>query len=874
MYTIITTHKNPDFDGFAAAYAAKFLYDKSIIVIEGEAAKNLADFLNIYDLEYLKEKDFKSNFSNQIKNNDFKKVVVVDTADINRIPQSVKNLIESGIEVDIYDHHPVMREKNINGNDFSVETGSATTLIVDKLLRETIDLPDVYETMFLIAIHEDTGNFVYSTTTPLDHKVAAELIERGAKIEEVEEFVSLEMTEEQKGLFDTLYNNIIELFVNEIEVYIAYAEVDKFIGGLNVITHKIFETLTPNILFSVVKMGKNIYIVSRSKTNQIDLNKLLEEFGGGGHKKAGSAKVKDSSLHQVVQKLAKTLRTSFVPVLQAHNIMSSPVRTTFVEEKIDKVFEIMDQTGHSGLPVIDKNRLVGIITKKDIEKAKKHNLGNAPVKAIMSENLKIVEIDTNITQIRKLMAEYDIGRIPVLKNDVLVGIVTRSDILRIAHGSGEYNINPIIKENYDVFNVRYLMEKHISKKNMNLLRLLGSYGAEKNMPVYVVGGFVRDLIMEVKNEDIDIVVEGDAIEFGKYVSEQLLIKVLFHKQFNTCSLFMKDGFRIDVATARTEYYLAPAELPKVEISTIKKDLYRRDFSINAMAIKLNPESFGNLLDFFGCKKDLENKIIKVLYSLSFVEDPTRILRAVRFEQRYGFKIEDTTIKYLQEAVEGQYLEKVTGPRIREEIEKILKETNPLKSIRRLGEFKIISHIFPYSYYTPTLDKDIETMFEFYNFLKFNMPEYVRKMREIHILTYILLQHTPVDSLVFIEFRYGFPKKFFEKLQISKKAVSKLNNYKIEKNKNIKLSNFYEQTKNFNNEQLIFTYVKLSDTIKKDYLEYLKKIKDLKLKISGKDLMEHGYKGKEISEKIEEITKDILDERIKAGEELELIRRKN
>ncbi|MGM0640809.1 MAG: CBS domain-containing protein [Thermotogota bacterium] len=865
MKTIITTHNNPDFDGFAAAFAASLIYENPIIVIKGQPAKNLNEFLHIYDLEFFTEKEFLNEFNNDISKNNFNKVVIVDTADINRIPKTVKKIIETGIEVDIYDHHPKMRERNIQGSDFSREMGAAATLVLEKVFEKKVDLPDTYETLFLIAIHEDTGNFVYTTTKIEDHLIAAELMKNGARLEEVEEFVSLEMTEEQKNLFDKLYNNIHDFYVNDLNVYISYWEIEKFVGGLNVITHKIFEALMPDILFVVVRMGKNIYIVGRSRTEEIDLNTILSVFGGGGHKKAGAAKVKNENIQVIIEKIISKLKKSFIPVIKASNIMSSPVRTILSEQKVEKAYEIMEQTGHSSLPVVDKNKLVGLITKKDVEKANKHNLSHAPVKSVMTKKLKVVDSDTTVSHIRKMMAENDIGRLPVLKDGILVGIITRSDILRASNGVLDFSPNPIIKEKYNTFNVSKMMHNQLPKRILNLLRLLGSFGTEKNTPVYVVGGFVRDLLLNVENFDIDIVVEGDGPEFGKFVSEQLLIKYVVHEKFNTCSLFFKDGFRIDVATARTEYYESPAELPKVEVSTIKKDLYRRDFSINAMAIKLNQENFGTLLDFFNSKKDLEEGLIKVLYSLSFVEDPTRILRAIRFEQRYNFEIDDQTSEYMKRAVKNEYLEKVTGPRLREELEKILKEPKPLKSIRRMGEFKIISHLFSFSYYTPTLDKDVEKLFEVYNYFENNYEKYTYKVRFLHVLLFILLQYTPEDSIHFIEYRYGLPGHFYDNLAEAKESYEKLNN-----TKSPNYSQFFDNIKILNNEQIIFVATKLKDNLREKLFNYFYKIENLELSVNGKELKDKGYYGKEIKDKLEELTKKLLDEEIKLGEERKYI----
>ncbi|PNS02515.1 tRNA nucleotidyltransferase [Petrotoga miotherma DSM 10691] len=880
---MITTHKNADFDGFAACVAASLIYEDAIIVLEGEPQQNLKEFLNIYDIPYEKENDFIKNYQEEIKNHNFEKVVIVDTADINRIPEFIKSLIEQGIEVDIYDHHPELKEQNIKGNNYSKEVGSATTLVVQKLLESKIVLPDTYETLFLIAIHEDTGNFVFSTTTPLDHQISAELLKGGARIEEVEEFVSLEMTKEQKELFDKLYNNVQELTLEEITIHIAYSEINKFIGGLNVITHKLFETLTPDVLFVVVKMGKSIYIVARSRIEEIDLNKILSLFGGGGHKKAGSAKTKGLRIQEVIDKIKKELKSSFVPVLKAKHIMSSPVRTILSFETVERAHELMFQTGHSGLPVISDNKLVGIVTKKDIEKAMKHGLKNAPVKAIMSTNLKVADVETSLNQVRRIMAEADIGRIPVLKDGILVGIITRTDLLRATNGVFNFSLSPILEEKYKSQNLKKEMEKILPTSILNLLKLIGLYGNELGLNVYVVGGFVRDLLLAINSKsngtksipyDIDVVVEGDGLLFGKYVAKQLRAKYIEHPKFHTCSIFYRNGenkiIRIDIATARTEYYEEAGELPKVELSTIKKDLYRRDFSINAMAIKLNSGSFGILMDFFNCKKDLEEGKIRILYPLSFIEDPTRILRAIRFEQRFGFEIEPNTLTKLEEAVEKGYLEKVTGMRIREELEKILEEPEPMKAVKRMGKLKIIFHLFEKTYYSPTLEKDLEKLFDVKGYFKANLPSYLNKVRLFHLVLDVLLQYTPEESLKKISERYGLPKDFIKNLMQVKKVYSEISKDLNDKEKILKLSYFYEKTNGFQNEQLIFLAVKLPEELLEKYYEYLRKIEKLKLSITGKDLLKKGYEGVQIKAKLEEIKKKLLNGEIQPGEEKNLI----
>ena len=170
---------------------------------------------------------------------------------------------------------------------------------------------------------------------------------------------------------------------------------------------------------------------------------------------------------------------------------------------------------------------------------------------------------------------------------------------------------------------------------IQLLQSIGEVADKLDFNAFAVGGFVRDLLMKKTNLDLDIVIEGDGIAFAKALAAHLGGRYRTHERFKTAVVLMPDDFKIDIATARLEYYEYPAAMPMVELSSIKLDLYRRDFTINAMAIQLNQEHFGTLIDFFNSQNDLKQKSIKVLHNLSFVEDPSRIFRAVRFEKRNG-----------------------------------------------------------------------------------------------------------------------------------------------------------------------------------------------------------------------------------------------
>ncbi|ONN26767.1 tRNA nucleotidyltransferase [Thermosipho affectus] len=811
---VVTPHKSPDFDGFAAAYAFKKLNPDFKLVVSGRFQQNLEEFLRLFDFEYINEKSI---------DEDIEKLVVVDTGTLDRVGNKIKEKLKLSSKIKVYDHHPAIKihEKKLDIDVF--EIGSITTYFVLQIKEKNIEINENEATLFAIAIYEDTGNFLYDTTKPEDLEAAKFLLEKGAMLEYIQEFTNLEINTEQKNLMHMLGENIEIVKLDNNEIAIASAEIEKFIGGLNIITTKLWEFENYDTLISVVRMGKKIFIVGRTKSEEVNIKKLMEAFGGGGHFKAGSATLQNVSIDEVIYKLKHVLSQAIESSRKAKDIMTSLVRTVLSHETIGKVNELMNLTGHGGFPIIEGNKLVGIVTRKAVDKAIRHGLSNRPVKSIMNTKLITVYEDESILKVKKIMLENDIGRIPVLnKNNILVGIITRTDLLNADIEKAKNK-----KVNIDFFeDAKSIMIKNIPNKVLNLLRLLGTYGDDNKTPVYVVGGFVRDLFLGIKNFDIDLVVEGNGIEFARYASKQLGVKMVEHEKFLTASLFFKDGFRIDIATARTEYYDKPAELPKVDVSTIKKDLYRRDFTINAMAIKLNSGEFGTLYDFFGSRKDLENKIIRVLHKLSFIEDPTRIIRAVRFEQRFDFKIEDETLEILKETLEGNYLEKVTGQRIRQELEKIIKEKDPVKGIKRLAELKILMHIFPKTYFTTTMEKKLKNMLVSFDLLK----NIYTKRNIFYAFLRILLEFYDMESLKNVEERYGIPKKFVDELKKTERRLIPV----IEMIKTrIKFSDIYKVIGKpiFETATHIMAY--LDDNNSREYFKkYLERVFSTKLNIKG------------------------------------------
>ncbi len=236
----------------------------------------------------------------------------------------------------------------------------------------------------------------------------------------------------------------------------------------------------------------------------------------------------------------------------------------------------------------------------------------------------------------------------------------------------------------------------------SLLRETGQLADRRRVRVYATGGFVRDLLIGIPNLDLDLVVEGNGIRFAKALTQRYQARVTTHDRFGTATVTLADGPTFDVATARTESYDSPAALPTVRRSSIEEDLRRRDFTINTLAIRLNTPHFGELVDHHGGRRDLKDKAIRVLHGLSFIDDPTRVFRAIRLEQRLGFQLDRNTAVLMKEAVNMKICHRLSLSRLSAEFLHVLSEREPVKTLARLADFNLLPLIHPQLKWSPGL----------------------------------------------------------------------------------------------------------------------------------------------------------------------------
>ena len=242
-----------------------------------------------------------------------------------------------------------------------------------------------------------------------------------------------------------------------------------------------------------------------------------------------------------------------------------------------------------------------------------------------------------------------------------------------------------------ITNLSNKIEKQLPGELVAFIQRAGKIAASQGQGLYLVGGVIRDLLLRQTNLDLDLVVEGNAIELAQHLVEINHGKITTHPRFNTAKL-QWNKWSVDLATARSETYAKPGALPSVKPSSINNDLFRRDFTINAMAIELGPSHYGELIDRYGGRDDLEHKLIRILHEKSFTDDATRIWRGLRYEQRLDFQLEPTTLKLLKQDI--PMLDSISGDRIRYELECILREEHPEKVLRRAEELGVLPKLSP------------------------------------------------------------------------------------------------------------------------------------------------------------------------------------
>ncbi|PSB23869.1 CBS domain-containing protein [Stenomitos frigidus] len=719
---LILCHTTADFDTLGAAVGLTRLQPGARIVLAGGAHPAVRDFLALHRDEYaLMER-------RAVNPEQIQAIAVVDTQFRDRLGKTAEWLDLPNVALSVYDHH-LGAESDLPTAQRQVEAvGATTTLIVEHLQAQQVTLTIAEATVMALGIHVDTGSLTFDQTTARDARALAWLMEHGASLRAIAQYANPGLTPDLQPLLTTALESLQTETVHGRTIGWVMLTLDSFVPGLSSLASHLMSLTDIDALLLAAHYCKHgdchthpyesdasaLTVIGRSRLDGTNLDELFSAIGGGGHPRAASVNLHAVEPQETLLQLVAQFKAQIPHPPVARDLMSSPVRTIRPDTTIEAAQRLLLRYGHSGLSVVDADgRLIGIISRRDLDIALHHGFSQAPVKGYMTTNLKTVTPQTSLPDIESLMVTYDIGRLPVLDQDSLVGIVTRTDVLRQLHNqarseqerskgtrdAGSSSTSPNDSQlDSSLFSSNLLLTPHSTAKRKQarlltalrqclkpelwqLLSAAATEAEQRGWHLYLVGGAVRDLLLTIAAgqvaagqattgtlllEDVDLVVDGfhQAATVGAGVEMARSLQTLYpdarlevHGKFQTAALLWHNdplfkSLWVDLATARTEFYPYPAANPEVEASSIRQDLYRRDFTINAMAIRLTEPHPGELLDFFGGELDLQAKQIRVLHANSFIEDPTRIYRAVRFAVRLGFQLDAQTEGYIRYAIDS------------------------------------------------------------------------------------------------------------------------------------------------------------------------------------------------------------------------------
>ncbi len=838
--TIITSHINADFDAIASMLAAQKLYPDSVVIFPGSQEKNLRDFF-IRSTSYL----FNMVDPKSIDFSKTSKLVIVDTKQKNRLPQVEPLLNKSNVKIDIYDHHPPM-DGDIKGNIEITEKTGATTTILCKLLQKKKIIPNPEEaTIMALGIYEDTGLFTYSSTTQNDLEQAAFLLSCGADLNTIVNFVVKEIKSEQVAWLNELLNEMTLHKINGVNIHMSVISSSTYINDLATIVQKVVRMENLDIFFAIVLMGNKISIIARNRLPEVDVGKILSAFGGGGHAYAASAKVENQTLPQVEMRLIEKLQKRVKSVKIAKNLMTSPAITIEPTISCKDANNMMTRYNISTLLVVDKkkNSYEGYITRQVIEKTLYHNLAHLPVKEYMNSEVSFISSDADVSQIESIILEKKHRILPVIDDGWIRGVITRTNLLDylVQHNKElQQNESELgIKKNVKKRQIENILYQRLDNRIKQLLQNIGTTGHKLGFKMYVVGGFVRDLLLSRQIDDIDIVVEGDGISFAKKFADKEGCRISTYKKFGTAVIIFPDGFKVDVASARLEYYKTPAALPIVEKSSIKLDLARRDFTINTLAISLNPNDFGTMTDYFGANRDLKDKTIRIIHNLSFVEDPTRIFRAIKFSNRFGFKIGKVTSNLIKNAINIDCFKNLSGLRVLSELKQIFEEENPIPAIRSLEEYGLEKMIHKEMTIIPNTYQLLESVNKILSWHDLLYTEELYPRWAVYFMALLNRCSYKVSEQICDRLRVPIRER---NLLLEKRYKAEKRLYQIENTKDISTQDLYWALINFKSEFILYMMALAKDeSTKKSISNFYTHQRDIKPFMKGRDLLALGIK---------------------------------
>lgn len=576
--------------------------------------------------------------------------------------------------------------------------GTLTGLLVQNLVREGIEFSPLEAAFLALGIYEETRCLTFGAT-PEDFYALARLFERQADSSLLQKYLQNGGELDRQLMFEKLVSNYELASIAGFRVLFCRGEVWDFLDGLTLLSREVLRGLEAQLLVAIFPFRDNNYINALTLPEaSLDLVQVFSSFKATGTP-ANAAFFQEGNPDTIMEEVRTLLHNTLSAGQAAGDIMNSYVKSISPETTLAEARDQLEKMASTSLLITAEGVFAGIISHQQVSKAVRFGYGNDPVKHYMEKSVPTVAPHTSLNILLGLMARGEREVIPVVdSHQHVLGIVTLKELVQAIHreqNPRSFEPTAITSEG----NLRLLIEERVPKYMQGILHMLGKSADEMQLPAHAVGGFVRDLILGAPSEDVDVVVEGDAPKLARKANEILGGKLVENKDFGTASISMP-RYRLDFSTARQEFYAQPASLPEVERASLKKDLFRRDFTINTLAFQLNHARFGQLYDYYKGIKDLESKTLRVLYSLSFVEDPLRIFRAVRFAVRLGFEIEPESKTLIKNALRSKVLNKVSKDRLGKELNLVFREKRVMPVVKELANLGVLAELFPKLSLTP------------------------------------------------------------------------------------------------------------------------------------------------------------------------------
>ncbi|MDW8433885.1 MAG: CBS domain-containing protein [Aquificaceae bacterium] len=691
MQKVVFLEEDADLDALSSAYCVTLLHQDACIFRPQYLSRKASEVLTKFENRFCILNNLPDSFD----------LVLVDSHNYQDYLERFKERIR---EIYIYDHHP-QAPTHFKGKVESV--GSCTTLLVEELIKQGLDIDPESATLLALGIYEDTGMLTYEGTTPRDVRAVAWLLEKGANLRLLRNLLSGGISKEDIDLLSKHMTGLENLFIEGKRVCLVVLRAEQYSPDILSLIYQLKDIRESSAFFAVVEAGNKTYLFGRSVRGEFDVSEVLRKFGGGGHEFASAVKLEGVSGERLKSLLKSMLMGKKVP-LRVGEVMACPPFLIHQDMDAELALFELTQRNFAGAPVVDtEGNLVGVVYKKSLLRAHKHGV-KGKVRDFMVEDFHTLEPEDFVWNAEEVLSRYGEKLVPVVKDGKVVGVITRLDLL--------HTYREQVKE------LRALEKRiQLPEEIRPLLENLGSEAMAMGYKVYLVGGVVRDLLMKRSLWDMDIVVEGNAIELALKLSSLWGVQAHTFPEFGTAHMKVK-GHKIELATTRRETYPHPGAYPVVEPATLKEDLLRRDFTINAMAISINPEDFGTLVDYFGGLRDLKDGILRVLHPVSFVEDPVRMLRALRFAGRFGFRLSKGTEKLLKNALEAELLKRSPRGRVLNELRLALREERLIDILRLYRKYHILEQVIEGFTFSPQLETLLENLKEVISWHKIEFPQ--------------------------------------------------------------------------------------------------------------------------------------------------------